>query len=46
MSFELALGLWAVVTLLALGSAAYLALVLPSPDVREGVQTLRRRRIG
>lgn len=41
MSFELAFGLWTVVTLLAAGSAVYLVVAL-APDLRDGWRVLLR----
>ncbi len=43
MSFELALGLWTVVTLLAVVSAVYLVIIFV-PDLHEGWRVLLRGR--
>jgi hypothetical protein len=45
MSFELALGLWTVVSLLAFASGVFLAIVV-APDLRQGWRVLLRGRRG
>ena len=44
MSFELALGLWTVVMLLAVVSAVYLLIIFVPPDLHEGWRVRLRGR--